>query len=1495
MQSATKPVIDFSSYIAERTSDFTGREWVFQAINDWLAKPDGSRYFLLTGEPGSGKTVIASRLSQFSQGGVSPPAGLSHLTPDFLSALHFCSARDFRWINPYTFTESLAMQLAEHYPAYAQALIEKSGDRQIRIEVQQHIGQGQGTGIVIHRLDVRGGTVEDAFNRAVREPLEALYQSEFDQQIVILVDALDEALNYSGGKSIVSLLAHLNALPPGIRFILTSRPDSRVEHEFLDVETLALSAPQFDGDNHEDIRHYVQDRLSNDTMLIGKVTPLSERVAEQMVETIVRKAEGNFLYVRFLLNAIANDERSLTELDGLPHGLDGLYFESLQRVVTLGKGDWHREYAPIMGMLSVAQESPTLPQLQSFTRRSKSFVLKYLDELWQFIEEVPSPNKGETCYRLYHQSVIDFLHSPSLLSKKRQLHNLFYLPTEEGHHALADWCEGGNLVTIWEDTELDLAEQERRQYARAHYITHLYTAHDWQRLFAVLDEGAYGRVKVRQYDPSTLSYAQDLDLGRQAASYPEKDGLTHLPHLWKYTLLRCSLNSTADQYMPEAFEALLLLKREKEARDIAELLTKPDNKARVLLQIANYLETQPGREREHLDLLDRTYEVLRSAGESEEKAGVSQGLCVAFLRKRQWAQAGAVVDMVKDGKKKIWMLQRLAVALAEAGEWKRAETIAQAIDEQSARAEALYVIGALLAEAHDPERAQAFWSEAEVLVYQIQDSEERAWALEGFCAVLTQAQQWERALTMVRSIDVKRRRVWALQNLCEGLARAGEREQAEALTHEIEFIKERARALFVLGIALARSQYQERAERTWSEAEILVRTIEDARAKVWALIELGTTLAQEGYQEQAQAMWSEAEVVARTIKEERSRAGALQEIGKALVQAQQLERATAVLAEVEALILTDWGGKPWSILLHELIRLLVQVQQWERAEAVALTIEDSSERAWALQELCEALAQAHQWERAEALASILENVRQKARTLLVLCAELARAQQWKQADAVWNKVPAINYFMREETEAKVSVLQELGLVLAKARQSTQAEVVLTEAEALIDTIEEDTSRASALHGLSATLARAGYWDWAETVARSIKQDTLRGWALQGHCMLLTQTQQWEQAIAFARQIEESLVKVNALQELGIALAHALCWEQAQTVLAEADEAAHRVRASNTARAKALYWFSYALLQAGEQVRAEVALVEAEEVARSMEDGQDKASVLQMISVALAQTRLWERAKVVASAIEDKNVRTNALQQLGVALAQTQHWEEAEAVVQLIEDSKAKTGVLQRLGAALAQAGYLERAEAKWAEAEMAAQTINDYEGRAFAMQRLGVALAQTGYLERAAAKWAEAEASVSMIRDSKARDWTLYGLYLLLIQAQQWRRAKTVADMIEHDDEKARALVGLAAVLVETQQWNEVEKVLVEVEMLVHTLQDYQSKIGTLHNVANIFEKTGKSEEMVHLIQRSLVQASTKIYAIRLFSLIARLIPRKPEIGITFSEAFAWVDSFSKG
>ena len=92
---SSSATLDFSAYITERTRDFTGREWVFKTIDDWLANPKGPQYFILTGEPGVGKSAIAARLIQIRK-----PA-----------AYHFCIARQADTIDPLNFARSVSQQL----------------------------------------------------------------------------------------------------------------------------------------------------------------------------------------------------------------------------------------------------------------------------------------------------------------------------------------------------------------------------------------------------------------------------------------------------------------------------------------------------------------------------------------------------------------------------------------------------------------------------------------------------------------------------------------------------------------------------------------------------------------------------------------------------------------------------------------------------------------------------------------------------------------------------------------------------------------------------------------------------------------------------------------------------------------------------------------------------------------------------------------------------------------------------------------------------------------------------------------------------------------------------------------------------------------------------------------------------------------------------------------------------------------------------------------
>ncbi|WP_392476494.1 hypothetical protein [Nostoc sp. C110] len=51
--------ITFERDIERLTEGFTGREWIFKEIDRWLQQSN-ERFFILTGEPGVGKSAIVS-------------------------------------------------------------------------------------------------------------------------------------------------------------------------------------------------------------------------------------------------------------------------------------------------------------------------------------------------------------------------------------------------------------------------------------------------------------------------------------------------------------------------------------------------------------------------------------------------------------------------------------------------------------------------------------------------------------------------------------------------------------------------------------------------------------------------------------------------------------------------------------------------------------------------------------------------------------------------------------------------------------------------------------------------------------------------------------------------------------------------------------------------------------------------------------------------------------------------------------------------------------------------------------------------------------------------------------------------------------------------------------------------------------------------------------------------------------------------------------------
>lgn len=400
--------LDFSKIIDERTQDFTGRGWVLDQVDDWLASAvepaDGSpaplRTFLLTGGPGTGKTAMAARIAQVHLGEIQAPS-LKALRTGSLAYFHFCQAGLDSTLSPRTFVESLAAALASRYPAYLEAL-KSSGSQQYVInsivQVQNIASGGSATGVSIGtvRIEILSGDAGPLFDLMVRNPLQALCQAQPDALIVILVDSLDEALSFNLKAHIPDLLSRARDLPPQVRFIATCRSSNPALFDLVGPPTLDLIADAPVGP--DEVLPYAMARLKN----------VTEPGRSQAAQRVATGSKGNFLYAFHVLNRLLRPGTDFSNSAAfeLPDTLEGIYREFLKRQLARSDSRWIDVCRPILGLIAVARgEGLRKRQLIDITELAEDTANDTLNALGEFLVG----GDGDSPYRIYHQSFRDFL------------------------------------------------------------------------------------------------------------------------------------------------------------------------------------------------------------------------------------------------------------------------------------------------------------------------------------------------------------------------------------------------------------------------------------------------------------------------------------------------------------------------------------------------------------------------------------------------------------------------------------------------------------------------------------------------------------------------------------------------------------------------------------------------------------------------------------------------------------------------------------------------------------------------------------------------------------------------------------------------------------------------------------------------------------------------------------------------------------------------------
>jgi|GEM_PF-4689451 len=369
--------VDKRSFVAESTSDFIGRASVFEKIDGYLkGEKAPSGYILIEGEPGIGKTSIIAQLAM--------TRGYPH---------HF-NVLTANQRSPKLFLGNICAQLIGRYDLNHEILPMTVGD-----------------------------------NSVVLEHLLAEAVARGPQPVVLLVDALDEA--EPPLKAGINKLFLPERLPEGCYIILTNRLNEALgvthdnRHEPITIRE--------DKESSRDIADYVALSLDRAPEACARLLQAWKATRAELIQAIVDKSEGNFMYVRNVLrdmldSRIEDGSRpSLAEsLKALPKGLVSYYDRHWKAMGMENAEEFRNLLAPIIFFMAAAGDAVPAREIADWINASGAFsptttfaVHDVLEGKWRQFVHVEEGNPAT--YRLYHRSFLEFLEKKKEIADYRSM------------------------------------------------------------------------------------------------------------------------------------------------------------------------------------------------------------------------------------------------------------------------------------------------------------------------------------------------------------------------------------------------------------------------------------------------------------------------------------------------------------------------------------------------------------------------------------------------------------------------------------------------------------------------------------------------------------------------------------------------------------------------------------------------------------------------------------------------------------------------------------------------------------------------------------------------------------------------------------------------------------------------------------------------------------------------------------------------------------------
>ncbi|MGI5238875.1 trypsin-like peptidase domain-containing protein [Dactylosporangium sp. CA-139066] len=529
--------------------------------------------------------------------------------------------------------------------------------------------------------------------------------------------------------------------------------------------------------------------------------------------------------------------------------------------------------------------------------------------------------------------------------------------------------------------------------------------------------------------------------------------------------------------------------------------------------------------------LDRAEALARTITSPDSQAQALSAAVTAVAGAGDVDRAEALARSITNPGQQKDALSAVAVALAGAGDLDRAEALARSITDPRWQAEALTAAAAAGAGDHD--RAEALAERAEALARSITDPIGRMEALRAVAAAVAGAGEHDsvaalaqRAEALARSFTVSEMdwQALAFNAVVVAVAGAGDLDRAEALARSITDPYEQAHALSAVAAAVAGTGDLDRAEA-------LARSITDPYEQADALSAVAAAVAGTGDLDRAEAL-------AQSITNPYRQMKALTAVVAAVGGAGDHDRAEALAERAETLApsIIDPDG-----LAQALISVAVAVAAAgavDRAEALARSIRSPYRQMEALSAVVAAAAGAGDLDRAEALAQSITDPGRQVEALSAVVTAAAGAGERDRPEAMAERAQALAE--RAQAVARsitgpfwhdVDVLIEVVTAVARIGYLDLAETV---ARSIID--PDQQSRV--LIEVVAAVAGAGDLDRAEALARSITDPDRQAEALSAVTAAVAGAGDPDRAEALARSITDPDQQSRVLIEVVAAVAGA---------------------------------------------------------------------------------------------------------------------------------------------------------------------------------------------------------------------------------------------------------------------------------------------------------------------------------------------------------------------